>query len=94
MRRIKQQLEVMPLGDFGQGLHVTRPAPHVYTDDTSGARRDHSFHLAWIYIVSTWVNITKDGRNLLPLERMSRSDEGKGRHDDLPSEAGRPDGNL
>ena len=91
---IEHELEVPAAGNVFQSIDVARPTPRVNADDTASPWRDHLLNFLRIKIVGSRVNIAKYGCDLLPLERVRRSNESKRRHDDLAREVERPDGDL
>jgi len=91
---VVHQAQLVPVRDLLQRLNRTGPAPHVHAENARGARRNQAFHLCRIQVVRSRIDITKDGRDLLPLERMRRGHKGEGGHDDLACQAQSTAGDL
>src|SRR5260370_7349478 len=94
MGRIEQQRRSVSRSDLGELFHFARQSPQVHSDDARRTRRDPSLDLVWIDIVGMQVHVTEYRCEIQPLERMSRGDERKGRHDPFPAEAKSPDRDL
>lgn len=63
-------------------------------DDSRRTRRNHALNLARVDSESRRGDVAKDGRDLLPLERVRSGDEREGWDDDFARQAERADGDL
>lgn len=63
-------------------------------DDSGSARSNHALDLSGIDVVGLAVNIAKDGRDFLPLERVGGGNERERRDDHFARQAKGADGNF
>src|SRR5579872_2035779 len=92
--RIEQELQIAAASDGFERFDVAWTSPGVNADDSGSARSNHALDLSGIDVVGLAVDIAEDGRNFLPLERVSGSDKSERRNDHFACQAQRADSNF
>src|SRR5205823_14992900 len=73
---------------------VARSCPQTHADAAASAGRNPFFHATRVDHMIARVYITKDRRNLLPLERVGSCDKSERRNNDFTAETGGTNGNF
>jgi hypothetical protein len=88
LARVLEHEQVVPPGDFHDGVHVRRQALDVHGNDDLCPVVDRRFELGGIHAVGARVNVHKDGDGVLVQRAGRRGKKGKRGRDHLVS---RPD---
>jgi hypothetical protein len=91
---VEEQFQISTPGDIAQSCGVAGASPDVDTKYARCARRNHALDQFRIESMRTRIDIAEYGRNLLPLQRVRRSDKRKRRYNHFAGEAQRPDRDL
>src|ERR1019366_5574379 len=93
-RGIEHELESAPLRDLSKALHGAGPTPNMGAEDRRGAGCDMPLDPGRVKVVRGRINIGKNRRDLLPLERVRGGDERVGWNNHFALEPGGADGDL
>src|SRR5262249_44999475 len=75
--RIKQQSQLVALGNFGHGPDSARATPKMNANDAGRARRYLRFNPRQIEIMRLRIDVTEHRSNPMPLKRVCGGDKGK-----------------
>src|SRR5204862_5298117 len=94
MRSIVHCLQFPRSGYSFDSVDVAGASPNMHTYDTCSSRRDEALDSHWVQIVGLRVDIRKNRRNFLPLQRVSCCDKRVRRHDHFVLESESADCNF
>src|SRR5205085_12279229 len=83
VRCIEHQRQIAAASNFSEGFDVASPTPYVNANNPRSSRCDQSLNLRGIDVVCPGIEITKYGRDFLPLQCMGGGNKGERWHDHL-----------
>ena len=83
LRAVLDHVQVVPLGDRHNRIHVGHLSVQVHGHDHLGFRCDRGLDQAWLDVVAVWIDVHEHRHCAHPVDAAARGEEGVRRGDDF-----------